>query len=131
MATTSIRTTAPEESSVKRSSRAERALELYRTHGHNITRLGTNVYRVPSSDGLRSYDVLYGEREECPCPDHQYRGVACVHLMAVGVSRAKRRGATLRSLSALEDQLSHELMPEAERQELHDRVLRLRRRLSR
>jgi hypothetical protein len=111
--------------------RAERALELYRDRGHNITRLGTNVYRVPSADGLRSYDVLYGAREECPCPDFEFHGgsFACKHILAVGISVAKRRGATLRNLAALEDQLAHELMPDEERQELHDRVLRLRRRL--
>jgi hypothetical protein len=49
----------------------------------------------------------------------------------VGVFHAKRRGATLRSLAALEDQLHHELMDDEERQVLRDRVLALRRRLSR
>jgi hypothetical protein len=49
--------------------------------------------------------------------------------LAVGILRAKRRGATLRSLSALEEQLVHELLEDEERQELRDRVLRLRRRL--
>jgi hypothetical protein len=106
--------------------RTERALELYRNHGRGIVRLAQNVYRVPSQDGERSYDVVYGAREECPCPDHQYRGAACVHLIAAGISVAKRRGATLRSLEALEDQLAHELMPDEERQELRDRILGLR-----
>jgi hypothetical protein len=49
----------------------------------------------------------------------------------VGILRAKRRGATLRSLAALEDQLAHELVDDEERQELRDRVLKLRWRLSR
>jgi hypothetical protein len=35
------------------------------------------------------------------------------------------------SLAALEEQLAHELMDDLERQELRDRVLKLRRRLSR
>ncbi len=73
------------------STRELRALELYRTRGHEIVRLAPDVFRVPSQDGGRSYDVLYGEREECPCPDHQYRHVACVHLYAVGISIAKGR----------------------------------------
>ncbi len=71
--------------------REARALELYRTRGHEIVRLAPDVFRVPSQDGERSYDVLYGEREECPCPDHQYRHVACVHLYVVGISIAKGR----------------------------------------
>ena len=109
--------------------RAERALELYRNHGRKITRLAPNRYRVPSQDGQRSYDVLYGEREECVCPDFEFHGgsFACKHLLAVGISVAKRRGATLRSLAALEDQLAHELMDDEERQELRDQVIRLRR----
>jgi hypothetical protein len=108
--------------------RAERALDLYRDHGRKIMRLSESVYRVPSQDGERSYDVLYGEREECPCPDHQYRGVACVHLLAIGIHKAKSRGATVRALAALEEELAHELLSDEERQELRDRVLRLRRR---
>jgi hypothetical protein len=130
MAVQDILRNTPEESSAN--ARAERALALYRHHGREITRLSENVYRVPSQDGLRSYDVLYGEREECPCPDFEFNhGRACKHILAVGILNAKRRGATLRSLSALEDQLAHELMDNEERQELRDRVLRLRRRLYR
>ncbi len=68
-----------------------RALKLFEERGHQIVRLAPDVFRVPSQDGERSYDVLYGEREECPCPDHQYRHVACVHLYAVGISIAKGR----------------------------------------
>jgi hypothetical protein len=111
------------------STRETRALELYRHHGRDIVRLASNVYRVPSQDGTRSYDVLYGEHEECPCPDHQYRGVACVHLLMVGISAAKRRGASIRALAALEEDLAHEILDHEERQELRDQVLRLRRRL--
>jgi hypothetical protein len=36
-----------------------------------------------------------------------------------------------KKLAALEDQLAHELLDDGERQELRDRVVRLRRRLSR
>ena len=69
-----------------------RALELYRTRGRDIHQIAPDVYRVPSQDGSRSYDVLYGDLEECPCPDHQYRGVNCVHILAVGIYHAKHRG---------------------------------------
>jgi hypothetical protein len=35
-----------------------------------------------------------------------------------------------RKLAKLEDQLAHELMPDEERQELRDRIIRIRRRLN-
>ena len=73
------------------STRAERAIRLYEEHGHRIQHLYGDVYRVPSQDGERSYDVLYGRREECPCPDHQCRRVSCVHLLALGIAHAARR----------------------------------------
>jgi predicted nucleic acid-binding Zn finger protein len=124
----SIRSDSPQSSA---NARAERALELYRHHGRKIVRLAENVYRVPSQDGERSYDVVYGEREECVCPDFEFHGgsFACKHILAVGISVAKRRGATVRALARLEESYRHELMDEEQRQELRDRVLRLRRRL--
>jgi hypothetical protein len=129
MAVENILRNTPKESSAN--ARAERALELYRDHGRKITRLAPNVYRVPSQDGTRSYDVLYGEREECPCPDFEFgHGRACKHIIAVGISVARRRGATARHLDDLEDQLRHELMDEEERLELRERILRIRRRLN-
>ena len=125
--TRSIRTTTPE---VTPNTRAERALELYRTRHHDIERIAPNVYLVPSCTGEGFYRVDYAA-ETCTCPDYEIRGEVCKHVLAVGVLRAKRRGATLRSLVALEDQLRHELMDDDERQELRDRVLRLRQRRSR
>jgi hypothetical protein len=110
--------------------RAERALELYRDHGRDIERVAADVYLVPSCSGDGVYRVDYAA-ESCSCPDYQIRGEVCKHVLAVGVFHAKRRGATLRSLAALEDQLQHELMDDEERQELRDRVLALRRRLYR
>jgi hypothetical protein len=110
--------------------RAERALELYNARGRDIERIAPNLYLVPSCSGKGTYRVDY-EAETCSCLDHEIRGEVCKHILAVGILRAKRRGATLRSLTALEDQLAHELMDDEERQELRDRVLRLRRRLAR
>jgi hypothetical protein len=125
--TTSIRTALPE---VTLNTRAERALELHRDHGRAIERVSPDVYLVPSCSGEGTYRVDYGA-ESCSCPDHEMRGEVCKHVLAVGILRAKHRGATLRSLAALEEQLAHELMDDLERQELRDRVLKLRRRLSR
>jgi hypothetical protein len=110
--------------------RAERALELYSARGRDIERIAPNLYLVPSCSGEGVYRVDYAA-ESCSCPDYKIRGEVCKHILAVGVLRAKRRGATLRSLGALEDQLAHDFMDDEERQELRDRVLRLRRRLER
>jgi hypothetical protein len=112
------------------STRETRALELYRTHGRDIERISPDVYLVPSCSGEGTYRVDYGA-ESCSCPDHEIRGEVCKHILCIGVLRAKRRGATVRALAALEESYRHELMDEEERQELRDRVLRLRRRLGR
>jgi hypothetical protein len=73
-------------------SRAERALKLFEEHGDSIVKLAAGVYRVPSCSGAGSYDVLYGEREECPCPDYQFGGGRpCKHLLCIGIMHAARR----------------------------------------
>jgi hypothetical protein len=88
MDTPIVRETSPK---VTPDSRELRALALYEAHGHRIEQIGSELFRVPSQDGERSYDVLYGEREECPCPDHMYRGVTCVHILVLGIYHAKHR----------------------------------------
>ncbi len=83
--------------------RAQRALALLEERGDEIRRISAGVYRVPSCSGSGSYDVLYGEREECPCPDYIHRsGRACKHLLAVGIMHAARRsGVKVRTLPAV------------------------------
>jgi hypothetical protein len=107
-----------------------RALALVRAHGRSIERVDhdRDVYLVPSQDGLRSYRVAYGEVESCSCPDHSRRGLACVHLYALGVHLAKRRGTTARRLAALEERYDHELLDEETRLELLGETRHLRRR---
>jgi hypothetical protein len=74
-------------------SRESRALALYRERGAEIVVIGRDRYEVPSQDGTRVYEVVYGgEAETCTCADFVYRNVSCLHLLAVGVCRAKRRG---------------------------------------
>ncbi len=68
-----------------------RALALYRERGAEIVRTGPWSYLVPSSSGSEPRAVNY-RRESCDCPDHENRGVTCVHIFAVGIHRAKRRG---------------------------------------
>ncbi len=110
--------------------REERALALYRARRRDIVLIDRNTYEVPSQDGTRLYEVVYGgEVETCTCPDHTYRSVACVHLLAVAVCRAKRRGASARRLAALEDRARHEDLASDERCELLVEVRALRRRL--
>ncbi len=78
-----------------------RALALYRERGRDIVLIGRDTYEVPSQDGTRVYEVVYGgEVETCTCADHTYRGASftCVHLLAVGACRAKRRGQSARHL---------------------------------
>ncbi len=107
-----------------------RALALHRERGAEIVLVDRDTYEVPSQDGERLYEVVYGgDTESCTCPDNTYRSVACVHLYAVGIHRAKRRGASARRLRALEERLAHEDLPADARCELADEVLGLRRRL--
>jgi hypothetical protein len=131
------------------STRETRALELYENRGHLIRSIASDTYEVPSC-GLqgRRYTVRYGGHapESCSCKDFEF-GHICKHLLAVGIMHAARRGGVrevrevrvvagdpfkaaqlARRLHDLEDQLAHELMGDEERQELRDRILRLRQR---
>ena len=69
-----------------------RALELYRTRGHEMRQAspGEDLYLVPSCTGRGFYSVDYSE-ETCDCPDFRRRGENCKHILAVGVLVAKRR----------------------------------------
>jgi SWIM zinc finger len=68
-----------------------RALALAEERFEEIARsYRGGIYSVPSLHGEHSYDVTYTARDEsCPCPDWQIRGVACYHVMAAAVVRAK------------------------------------------
>ena len=72
-----------------------RGLGLFEEHGYLIEEVAPDFYLVPSADGERFYHVDYRE-ESCDCPDHEHRGVACVHIFAVGVKLAKRRAKASR-----------------------------------
>ncbi len=108
----------------------QRAQALYRARRRDIVLIDRNTYEVPSQDGERLYEVVYGgDTESCTCPDASYRNVACVHLYALGIHRAKRRGATARRLAALEERYDHELLDDETRLELLGEIRALRRRL--
>src|ERR671921_2398726 len=72
------------------STRELRALELHRTRGDEIRKVGENLYLVPSCTGQGSYTVDYNE-ESCGCPDYRNRKDTCKHILAVGISLAKCR----------------------------------------
>ena len=71
-----------------------RALEHYRTRGHEIrqasSEAGQDLYLVPSCTGRGFYSVDYRE-ETCDCPDFLRHRENCKHILAVGVLAAKRR----------------------------------------
>lgn len=76
--------------------RESRALELFRSRGHEIRRTGPNTYLVPACSGEGSYLVDYAD-ESCDCPDHAHRRANCKHILAVGVLVSKRRAARART----------------------------------
>jgi hypothetical protein len=67
-----------------------RALELYRTRGHEIHQTAEDLYLVPSCRGGGFYSVDYRE-ETCDCPDHEIRQENCKHILALGIAIAKGR----------------------------------------
>ena len=76
--------------------RALRALALYRERGGEIERTGPWTYLVPSCTGSEagSWAVNY-KTERCDCPDAlRNPDLSCKHVYAVGIHRAKRRGAS-------------------------------------
>ncbi len=83
-------------SATRLDTRETRALELFRSRGHEIGRVSRDVYLVPSCSGRHRYTVDYAE-ETCSCPDHRGRRVNCLHILAVGVLVSKRRAARART----------------------------------
>lgn len=72
------------------STREDRALSLFAEVGESIEKVG-EIFEVSSPDGRLSYTVYYGAAESCSCPNHLYRGEPRAHLLAVGISKARRR----------------------------------------
>ena len=131
--------------------RSTRGMLLFNS-GPDFAHLEGDFWAVRSSQG--GWWKVDLEEEACDCPDFEYfgskHGIPCKHVFALAVARAARRSGVrevrevrvvagdpfkaaqlARHLDSLEDQLAHELLGDAERQELRDRVLRLRRRLGR
>jgi len=67
-----------------------RGLALYEEHGTEI-RFEDGVWLVPSQhDATSVYEVVIGRRgESCECFDFEHRGIACKHVHAATIARAK------------------------------------------
>ena len=137
----SIRTTTPEVTP-SGATRAEhwRAIKERTTRGmftyntHRVHHLEGSLWAVPSTCG--GYYTVDLELEVCNCEDFTYFGaendVACRHIVAAAITHQKRQQARALVLRHLEERLAHDLLEDEERQEeLRDRVIGLRRRLSR
>jgi hypothetical protein len=74
------------------STRELRGIALYRYHADDI-RFERGVWLVPSlSEATTVYEVRIGTRNaSCECRDHSFRGLACQHIAAATIARAKTR----------------------------------------
>lgn len=111
--------------------RTTRGMLTYNTG--KVHRLEGDLWAVPSTRG-GFHQVDLGV-EACDCEDFTFygrgRGVACRHIYAAAIAREKRTRMQRATLRHLEERYRHELLSDEERQELRDRVLRLRRRIAR
>jgi SWIM zinc finger len=73
--------------------RATRGLLLYNRERHRIHQVNSDAWAVPSSQG--GYWIVNLDAESCECPDFTHYGsklgVACKHVAAAALARAKRR----------------------------------------
>jgi len=65
-------------------SRAERARALV----EQVSAVGDDRWRVPSSSGRGHYTVALRERPSCTCPDFGRRRAVCKHILAVQMASA-------------------------------------------
>jgi putative transposase len=72
-------------------SRQEKA-EVIANTKRGVRRIYHKAYRVISQSGNRFYHVKMGKQGWiCSCPDHEYRGLRCKHILAVEISYSLRR----------------------------------------
>lgn len=68
--------------------REQRGLALFRDQGDRIEHLDGYRWSVPSCSGENVY-ITDLRHQSCTCPDHRRHGIACKHLHAATVARAK------------------------------------------
>jgi hypothetical protein len=107
--------------------RTTRGLLTY--NAGNVLHLEGDVWAVRSTTrgGYHRVDLA---GESCTCEDWTHfgseRGIPCRHVYAVAIAHATRRSRATATLRELEARYRHELMDDHERQELRDRIKRLR-----
>ncbi|MDP9484530.1 MAG: hypothetical protein M3Q49_01840 [Actinomycetota bacterium] len=81
--------------------RLRRGIRLFAERGHEIERIATHTYRVPSCSGVGFY-TAYTDLRCCTCADHiraKAAGERCKHVVAAEIVLAKRRAARRRRAS--------------------------------
>lgn len=69
----------------------EQGLQLFRDHSADIWRVEPHLYRVPSRTSSTTVYLVTTRRgaEFCPCEDHHWTGLRCIHLVAALTFRAR------------------------------------------
>jgi transposase-like protein len=71
---------------------------------NQITRIDAETYLVKSQSQNGEYCVCSnGERWECGCPDHRFRGVKCKHVWAVEFSLSLRAEVAVRRIEPIDN----------------------------
>ena len=87
---------------LKRSTRQERGIALFRERGEEIEHHGRGRFSVPGCSG-EAYEVnlaiFSSDEQSCTCPDHPPIGKVCKHIYAATIVRAKRQAAERRKHS--------------------------------
>ncbi|MDP9479905.1 MAG: hypothetical protein M3R38_30295 [Actinomycetota bacterium] len=81
------------------STRLQRGVRLFNERGHEIERIATHTYRVPSCSGEGAY-LVWTDMRACSCPDHKRAkaaGERCKHVHAAEIVLAKGRAARRRA----------------------------------
>ncbi len=107
----------------ERETRAQSGVRLFREHGDEITMLYVGgIYSVPSRTKEGTfYHVVLGTGH-CECPDNQYRGETCAHLVAAECKRVELRRRRKARRGSLLERYRHELMDEDQRLELEEQI---------
>lgn len=68
--------------------REARGIALFREQGDEIQHVSGWRWRVPSCSGDAQY-IVDLRAQSCQCPDYRRHGVACKHITAATIARAK------------------------------------------
>ncbi len=84
--------TEEKQAEARASSREERGRQIFEERYNEITHVAGDEWYVPASALLDGrYVVRLGDNPSCECPDHEYRGATCKHIIAATIANAKSR----------------------------------------